>query len=103
MGAIYTEIDPALREFVERQHVFFVATAPSGDDGHVNCSPKGLDTLRILGPRQLAYLDFVGSGAETIAHLRQNARIVVMLCAFDGTAAHREVPRPRSGARAGRR
>ena len=84
MGAIYTDIDQAMREFVERQHVFFVATAPSGDDGHVNCSPKGLDTLRILGARQLAYLDFVGSGAETIAHLRQNARIVVMLCAFEG-------------------
>ena len=84
MGAIYVDIDQAMREFVERQHVFFVASAPSGGDGHVNCSPKGLDTLRILGPRSIAYLDFVGSGAETIAHLRQNGRIVVMLCAFEG-------------------
>ena len=84
MGAIFTDIDAALREWVERQHLFFVASAPSGDDGHVNCSPKGLDTLRILGPRSIAYLDFVGSGAETIAHLRQNGRIVIMLCAFEG-------------------
>jgi hypothetical protein len=84
MGKIHPEIDATLREFVERQHVFFVATAPSGSEGHVNCSPKGLDTLRVLGPTAVAYLDYVGSGAETIAHLRQNGRIVVMFCAFDG-------------------
>jgi hypothetical protein len=84
MGQIYTEIDAALRGFVERQHVFFVATAPSGSDGHVNCSPKGLDTLRIAGPTTVAYLDYAGSGAETIAHLRQNGRIVMMFCAFEG-------------------
>ncbi len=64
--------------------MFFVSTAPSGDDGHVNCSPKGLDTFRILGPTTVAYLDFVGSGVETIAHLRQNGRIVLMFCAFEG-------------------
>lgn len=63
--------------------MFFVATAPSGEDGHINLSPKGLDTFRILGPRTVAYLDLVGSGAETIAHLRQNRRIVVMFCGFD--------------------
>ena len=63
--------------------MFFVATAPSGEDGHINLSPKGLDTFRILGPRAVAYLDLVGSGAETIAHLRQNGRIVVMFCGFD--------------------
>jgi hypothetical protein len=84
MGTVYPAIDDGLRDFLARQHVFFVATAPSGDGGHVNCSPKGLDTLRILGPREVAYLDFVGSGAETIAHLRDNGRIVVMVCAFDG-------------------
>ena len=84
MGKIYDQIDDALRAFIERQHVFFVATAPSGDQGHVNCSPKGLDSLRVIGPRTVAWLDFVGSGAETIAHLRENGRIVVMFCAFDG-------------------
>ncbi|HEU4887510.1 MAG TPA: pyridoxamine 5'-phosphate oxidase family protein [Thermoanaerobaculia bacterium] len=84
MGKVFTEIDEALRGFVERQHVFFVATAPASVDGHVNCSPKGLDTLRILGPTTVAYLDYTGSGAETIAHLRENGRIVIMLCAFEG-------------------
>jgi hypothetical protein len=84
MGQIHTELDAALRGFVERQHVFFVATAPSGSEGHVNCSPKGLDTLRIVGPTTVAYLDYAGSGAETIAHLRQNGRIVIMFCAFEG-------------------
>ena len=65
MGKTFDEIDETLRDFVERQHVFFVATAPTGIDGHVNCSPKGLDTLRILGPRTVMYLDYTGSGAET--------------------------------------
>jgi pyridoxamine 5'-phosphate oxidase-like protein len=64
--------------------VFFVATAPNAADGHLNCSPKGLDTLRILGPATVAYLDYTGSGAETIAHVRENGRIVIMLCAFEG-------------------
>ncbi|HEY5961489.1 MAG TPA: pyridoxamine 5'-phosphate oxidase family protein, partial [Polyangiaceae bacterium] len=84
MGKLYAEIEPSLRDFIQRQQVFFVATAPSGDAGHVNCSPKGLDSLRILGATRVAYLDFVGSGAETIAHARQNGRIVVMFCAFEG-------------------
>ena len=64
--------------------MFFVATAPSGADGHVNLSPKGIDTLRMLGEHRVAYLDFTGSGAETIAHLRENGRITMMFCAFDG-------------------
>jgi hypothetical protein len=80
----YAEIDDALRAFIAAQRVFFVATAPSGDDGHVNCSPKGLDSFRVLDASTVAYLDFVGSGVETIAHLRQNGRIVVMFCAFEG-------------------
>lgn len=63
--------------------MFFVATAPSGETGHINLSPKGLDTFRIIDPQPVAYLDLVGSGAETIAHLRQNGRIVVMFCGFD--------------------
>lgn len=84
MGKLYPHIDAALRAFIEAQHLFFVATAPSGDDGHVNCSPKGLDTFRVLGPNEVAYLDFTGSGVETIAHLRQNGRIVIMFCALSG-------------------
>ena len=85
MGKIYTEIDEKLGAWMERQHLFFVATAPLAEDGHINVSPKGdLRWFRILGPREVAYLDFVGSGAETIAHARENGRIVVMFCAFDG-------------------
>jgi hypothetical protein len=64
--------------------MFFVASAPLAASGHVNLSPKGLDSLAILGAREIAYLDFVGSGAETIAHVRENGRVVVMLCAFEG-------------------
>jgi hypothetical protein len=64
--------------------VFFVATAPSGGDGHVNLSPKGYDTLRVLDSKRVAYLDLTGSGVETIAHLRENGRITLMACAFTG-------------------
>jgi hypothetical protein len=86
MGKIYDGIEPALATWIMRQPMFFVGTAPSGDDGHVNISPKGpIGSLRVLDQRTLAYLDVVGSGAETIAHLHQNGRIVVMLCAFAGT------------------
>jgi Pyridoxamine 5'-phosphate oxidase len=85
MGKIHEVIDDKLAEWVERQHMFFVGTAPLAADGHVNVSPKGdLRWFRILGPREVAYLDFVGSGAETIAHVRENSRIVVMFCAFSG-------------------
>jgi hypothetical protein len=85
MGKVLDEIDDKLAAWIERQHLFFVASAPLAADGHVNLSPKGdLRWLRILGPREIAYLDFIGSGAETIAHARENGRIVVMLCAFDG-------------------
>jgi pyridoxamine 5'-phosphate oxidase-like protein len=85
MGKVYTEIDEKLGAWLRSQHLFFVATAPLAEDGHVNVSPKGdLRWFRILGPREVAYLDFVGSGAETIAHARENGRIVVMFCAFEG-------------------
>ena len=84
MGKTFNEIDESLRNFVERQHVFFVATAPADVQSHINCSPKGLDSFRILGPTTVAYLDYAGSGAETIAHLRENGRIVIMFCAFEG-------------------
>src|SRR5215210_8133459 len=85
MGRIYDRIDEHQRAWIARQALFFVGTAPRDDHGHVNVSPKGpIDTLRVLDDHTLAYLDVVGSGAETIAHLRENGRIVVMLCAFDG-------------------
>jgi hypothetical protein len=85
VAKVFDAIDGKLCAWIERQHVFFVATAPSGDDGHVNVSPKGpIGSLRILGPLALEYDDFVGSGAETAAHLRENGRICVMFCAFDG-------------------
>jgi len=84
LGKVYPEIETKLADFIQRQHMFFVATAPNGSDGHVNMSPKGLESFRILGPRTVGYLDLTGSGAETIAHLRQNGRITIMFCAFDG-------------------
>ncbi|MBZ0169426.1 hypothetical protein MELA_00647 [Candidatus Methylomirabilis lanthanidiphila] len=84
MGKVYDEIDNELRTFIEEQRMFFVATAPLDGTQQINLSPKGLDSLRILGPREVAYLDYVGSGVETIAHLKENGRIVVMLCALDG-------------------
>jgi Pyridoxamine 5'-phosphate oxidase len=77
-------IDASLAQWIAHQHVFFVATAPSGRDGLINCSPKGLDSLRVLDAHTVAYLDLTGSGAETIAHVKDNGRIVIMLCAFDG-------------------
>jgi hypothetical protein len=85
MGRIYDGIDERLARWIARQALFFVGTAPSGAEGHVNVSPKGpIGSLRVVDERTVAYLDIVGSGAETIAHLRDNGRIVVMLCAFDG-------------------
>jgi hypothetical protein len=84
MGKTYDEITPHLAAWIAQQHMFFVATAPLGGDGLVNCSPKGMDTFRILAPREVAYLDLTGSGVETIAHLRENGRIVIMFCAFTG-------------------
>jgi Pyridoxamine 5'-phosphate oxidase len=85
VGKVFEGIDDHLRGWIARQPMFFVGTAPSGDGGHVNVSPKGpIGTLRVLDSRTVAYLDKVGSGAETIAHLRDNGRIVVMLCAFSG-------------------
>jgi hypothetical protein len=85
MGKVYDQIDDRLQAWIEAQPVFFVATAPRSDDGLVNCSPKGTSgTFVILGPRRVAYLDLTGSGIETIAHLRENGRIVVMFCAFSG-------------------
>ena len=85
MGKVFQEIDDKLAGWISRQHIFFVGTAPAGDGGSVNVSPKGMaGTFAVLGPRQVAYLDYTGSGAETISHLRDNGRIVLMFCAFEG-------------------
>jgi len=85
VGKVFEGIDAKLADWIGRQRMFFVGTAPSGDGGHVNVSPKGpIESLRILDPHTVAYQDVIGSGAETIAHLRDNGRIVVMLCAFEG-------------------
>lgn len=84
MGRLYDTITPEVAEWIGRQRMFFVATAPLSAGGHVNCSPKGLDAFRVLGPRSVAYLDLTGSGIETVAHLSENGRIVLMFCAFDG-------------------
>jgi Pyridoxamine 5'-phosphate oxidase len=84
MANTFDAIPERIRAFIEAQHVFFVATAPSGAEGRVNLSPKGLDTLRVVDEHTVAYLDFVGSGVETIAHLRENGRIVLMFCSFAG-------------------
>jgi Pyridoxamine 5'-phosphate oxidase len=85
MGTVYAEIDQKLRDWLLAQPVFFVGTAPLSADGHVNISPKGMDgTFAVLGPHRVGYLDYYGSGAETIAHLRENGRIVIMCCAFAG-------------------
>jgi len=84
MGKHFSTIDDTVRKFIEAQPVFFVGSAPLGADGHVNVSPKGLDTLRILGPRTVAYLDLPGSGIETVSHVKENGRIVLMFCAFQG-------------------
>lgn len=78
------EIDSEVEQFILQQHVFFVATAPIAPEGHVNLSPKGLDSFRVLDRRTVAYLDLTGSGVETIAHLKENGRITLMFCAFEG-------------------
>lgn len=85
MGKIYDGIDERLSAWISAQALFFVGTAPLGAEGHVNVSPKGpIGSLCVLDPHTVAYLDVIGSGAETIAHLRENGRIVIMLCAFAG-------------------
>lgn len=84
MGHTYESLSPAQREWIAAQQMFFVSTAPLARDGHVNSSPKGRDTFRILGDSEVAYLDFIASGVETIAHLQENGRIVIMFCAFSG-------------------
>ena len=85
MASVHEMISPELQAFIESQHVFFVASAPNGPGGHVNLSPKGMNTFRVLSPQRVAYLDLTGSGNETAAHSLQNGRVTFMFCAFEGT------------------
>jgi hypothetical protein len=85
VGRIYDTVDESMQRWLSEQPMFFVATAPNDPDGHVNLSPKGAaGAFRVLGPTTVAYVDLVGSGVETVAHLRENGRIVLMFCAFAG-------------------
>ena len=85
MAKVFEAITPGLRDWIGRQKIFFVATAPLSTEGHINCSPKaGGDTFRILDDHTAAYLDLTGSGTETIAHVQENHRIAIMFCAFEG-------------------
>src|SRR3712207_1256191 len=84
MGKVLDSIDPRTEAFIAAQPLFFVATAPLDADGHVNVSPKGLDSFRVLSPHRVAYLDLTGSGNETSAHLAENGRVTFMFCAFQG-------------------
>lgn len=84
MAKVFDRITDELQKFIHAQQVFFVATAPLSPEGHINLSPKGLDSFRILSPNRVAYLDLTGSGNETSAHLTENQRITLMFCAFQG-------------------
>jgi hypothetical protein len=85
MAKVFECIDEHLQRWIASQRLFFVGSAPLDEDGHINISPKGpIETLRVLDEHTVAYLDMIGSGAETVAHVRENGRIVVMLCAFEG-------------------
>ena len=83
VGEIHESLDTALRDWIAQQKVFFVGTAPLAANGLVNCSPKGMDTFRVVSEHEVVYLDLTGSGVETIAHLKENGRIVIMFCSFD--------------------
>lgn len=85
MGKHTESLSAADIEFIGRQRMFFVSTAPSGDGGLLSLSPKGLDTFVVMGSNEVAYLDLIGSGIETVAHVRQNGRITLMFCAFEGS------------------
>jgi Pyridoxamine 5'-phosphate oxidase len=85
MGALVPELSEANIEFIREQKMFFVATAPLSQSGRINLSPKGLDCFRVLGPQRVAWLDVIGSGNETSAHLQENGRVTVMFCSFDST------------------
>src|SRR5215204_4467 len=84
MGKFHAFITDQHKTFIQSQHLFFVGTAPLQAKGHVNVSPKGLDSFRVLSATRVAYMDIVGSGNETSAHILENGRITFMFCAYDG-------------------
>jgi len=84
MATFYDKITDQQQAFITKQHIFFVGTAPLSGEGHVNLSPKGLDSFRVLSPNRVAYMDLTGSGSETSAHLLENGRITFMFCSFEG-------------------
>lgn len=86
MAKFYDAMTDAIMKFIARQHMFFVASAPLSADGHVNLSPKGLDSFRVIGPNKVAYMDLISSGNETSAHMYENGRITIMFCSFEGPA-----------------
>ena len=86
MGKTYDTLDEKLISFIEKQRMFFVATAPLSADGHVNLSPKGYDAFHVIDGTTVAWLDLGGSGIETQAHVQENGRITIMFCAFEGPA-----------------
>jgi hypothetical protein len=85
MAKFYDSITDQIKEFIEQQHIFFVSSAPLSSRGHVNLSPKGLDSFRVLSPNKVAYMDIISSGNETSAHTLENGRITIMFCSFDGS------------------
>jgi hypothetical protein len=87
MAKVHEAINDRFRQFIAAQHMFFVGSAPLSPEGHVNLSPKGTDSLRVLDEHRVVYLDLTGSGNETSAHLLENGRITLMFCAFDGPAS----------------
>jgi hypothetical protein len=82
MAKFHDQITPNIQSFIEEQHIFFVATAPLSDKGHINLSPKGLDCFKVLNPLKVAYMDLISSGNETSAHTLENGRITFMFCSF---------------------
>src|SRR5688572_23937544 len=84
MGKFHESISDEHKAFIERQHIFFVSTAPLSAEGHINLSPKGLDCFRVLSPNRVAYMDLISSGNETSAHTLENGRITLMFCSFEG-------------------
>lgn len=83
MGEFYQQISESQEAFIKKQQMYFVGTAPLSGDGHINVSPKGLDSFRVISPNQVAYLDVISSGNETSAHILENGRITIMFCSFD--------------------
>jgi len=84
MGKFHDSIKEAHKEFIKKQHIFFVGSAPLSSSGHVNVSPKGMDCFRVLGDNRVGYMDLISSGNETSAHTKENGRITIMFCSFEG-------------------